>query len=234
MNFFSSSPSSAEEGSEALRGGSRRRPVGGADHVADEPGRLLGVASDDTLGGGVAHEDHVEGKAHLPEQLDRAADGVSAQVLAFGHVRPVRGVGVHDRVREQHHPDVGPPAVGVGELAGLEERVVEVRELAVVAIAGDLVHRDLALPPEQDQPVALPAEEAEHLLQRRHPLLLGIEGRQRGRVVDEEEDERRVGAGRGGSGRGDGEQQGEGHEEARGRHQGSILQRAQGALRRPL
>ena len=88
------------------------------------------------------------------------------------------------------------PRVRGGQGLRRHEGVVEVRPLPLVAVPGDVVDGDLVLAPEQDQPVPVALQEGEHLLERGHPLLARVEGRQRGGVVHEEEDDGTLARGR--------------------------------------
>ena len=173
--------------------------VRGPDHVEDEAGGLLAVPPRH-LSHGVADQHDVERDPHVAQQLDGLAHRVRAHVPAPRHVRPVLGVGVRDRVGEQHHSEVGAARVARRELLGLQEGVVEVGPLPVVAVAGDVVHRDLVPRPEQDQPVAVALEEGEHLLEGGHALLVGVQRGERGGVVHEEQDHGAHARGRRGGG----------------------------------
>ena len=83
-----------------------------------------------------------------------------------------------------------PGGIAPAQLRGLLEGEVEVRPLAVVPVPRDVVDEDLLAPAEKDQPIALALEEGEHLLEGLHALLVGIERREGGGVVDEEKDDR--------------------------------------------
>ena len=177
-----------EERGDRLRQRRSRGAVGGLHQVQHEAGGLLAVAAGD-IPRGVADQHDVERELQLAHELDRLAHRVAARVPARGHVGPVLGVGVHDRVGDEHELELGALRVALRQLAGLGEGVVEVRPLPVVAVARDVVDEDLALSAEQDQAVAVPLQEAEHLLERRHALGLGVERGQRGGVVHQEQDD---------------------------------------------
>ena len=104
-----------EEGGDRLGEGGGGPPVRGLHHVEDEAGRLLAVPPRH-VPARVADQDDVEGDAHLADELDRLAHRVRARVPAARHVGPVLRVGVRDRVREQHHAQVG--AAGVRRRPG--------------------------------------------------------------------------------------------------------------------
>ena len=61
-----------------------------------------------------------------------------------GDVRPVRGRGIEDGVRDQHHAELGARRVLLHQLARLLERPVEVGPLPGVAVARDVVDEHLA------------------------------------------------------------------------------------------
>ena len=188
-----------EEGREGLGEGGGGLSVRGLHHVEDEAGGLLAVSARH-VSPGVAHQHDVEGDAHAADELHRLADRVRAHVPAARDVGPVLRVGVCDRIREQHHAQVGAAGVLGGHGLRPYEGVVEVRPLPFVAVARDVVDGDLVLAPEEDQPVAMAPQECEHLLERGHPLLVGVEGRQRGGVVHQKEDDGALARGRRGGG----------------------------------
>ena len=181
---------------ERCRGGA----VGGPHEVEHEARRLLAVLAGH-LAHGIAHQHHVERHPHLVDELDGLAHRLRARVPPRRHVRPVLGVGVRDRVRDQHQLELGALRIRRGDLARLDEGAVEVGPLSVVAVAGRVVDGDLAPGTEQDQPVALALHEAEHLLERGHALGLRVERRQRGGVVHQEEDDGALARGAAATGR---------------------------------
>ncbi len=198
MNLRSSRPSSPRNDASVWARGAAAPPLAARTISRTKPGDCS--RSPALLAGRVAHQDHVEGHAPSPAAAPRAVNGVRGEILAGGGVRPVRGIGIHDGVGQEHHSDLGPRRVGQGEALGPEEGVVEVRPLPVAAVAADVVHGDSRLPPKRIRRWVPPSTKPEHLLQRLHPLLVGVEGRERGGVVHEEEDHRALARGRRGGG----------------------------------